>query len=422
MIELGLARIARLVNESAFPWKAIHVAGTNGKGSVCAYMSSMLHTSDLSYGRFTSPHLIDRWDCININGSTVQESMFRQVECRVKAKNETENIQATEFELLTATAFEIFALERVKIGLVEVGLGGRTDATNVLKDPLATVITKIGKDHESFLGNTIEAIAYHKAGIMKAGVPCVVDGTNSSTVLRVLNDCANEIAAGPVVPVTSDQPNGYEQFWTSVNEEHYEEHQLANIAVALQAVKIAFRTYGVSESPQLLASAVKKAYWPGRLQLLSIQPLTGRKQTILLDGAHNPQSVRALASYVNRKLRLDSKPVTWVLAVTEGKDLGSMLPELIQAHDKAVFTEFGPVDGMPWVKSAPALVLQDRTLEMLPAWQHSSQCKGSRISSGNLPLALKEASTLSNEDPLVIAGSLYLVSDVLRMLRRSKAS
>src|SRR4051812_42901739 len=130
MIELGLGRISRLLRHTPQPWKAIHVSGTNGKGSICAYLSAMLHASGVRCGRFTSPHLIDRWDCITIDEQPVRESIFREAEALVMKRNEVEKIEASEFELLTATAFEVFYKEKVEMGVIEVGLGGRLDATN----------------------------------------------------------------------------------------------------------------------------------------------------------------------------------------------------------------------------------------------------------------------------------------------------
>ena len=183
MIDLGLARIGRLLQATPQSWRAIHVAGTNGKGSICAYLSAALRSNGLSCGRFTSPHLIDRWDCINVNGRAVSETVFRDVEKAVRQRDQAESLGATEFELLAATAFGVFQREKVEVGVVEVGLGGKLDATNALRHKVVTVIAKIGLDHQSFLGNTLEEIALQKAGIMRPGVPCVVDGSNHPSCL-----------------------------------------------------------------------------------------------------------------------------------------------------------------------------------------------------------------------------------------------
>ena len=214
MIELGLGRISRLLKDIPIAWRAIHVAGTNGKGSVCSYASAMLNAGSIKCGRFTSPHLIDRWDCITINDRVVDQRLFCQVEDVVKSRDQKNGIKASEFELLTATAFEIFNHEKVEVGVVEVGLGGRNDATNVLQDPLVTVITKIGKDHQSFLGNSLEEIAYQKAGIMKQNVACLVDGSNEGSVIDVLKQNAKESQAAPLTLIPQNLGSeGDQQLW-----------------------------------------------------------------------------------------------------------------------------------------------------------------------------------------------------------------
>lgn len=411
MIELGLARISRLLADSALPWRAIHVAGTNGKGSVCAYASSMLHAADVPCGRFTSPHLIDQWDCITINEKTVDECLFRRVRERVQSRNQDEKIGASEFELLTATAFEIFALEKVKIGVVEVGLGGRLDATNVLKDSLVTVITKLGKDHEALLGNTLEEIAYQKAGIMKPGTPCVVDGTNVDGVLEVIRKYRQEIQSGPIIQVPQHTGEAEKQLWSILSRSRYEEHQQINMALAFEAVRIVLDRIQLHIRPAHVIAALANTAWPGRLQHLSIRSLTGRVEDVLLDGAHNVQSATVLGSCVDRKLRDEQKPVTWVIAVSRGKDVREMLRLLLKPGDTLVTVEFGSVDGMPWVQAMP----QDEIAQAA-----RDVCKLCHtIPSDSVSDALCRATKISHELPLVVAGSLYLVSDVLRLLRNT---
>lgn len=192
MIRPGLSRITLLLKGIPLPWKAVHIAGTNGKGSICAYISALLHATHIRSGRFTSPHLIDRWDCITVNEVPIAESRFRSVEERVKERNAVGKIDASEFEILTATAFEIFALEKVQVAVVECGLGGRLDATNVIEGPLVTVISKIGLDHQGLLGDTIRQIAGEKAGIIKTGAACVVDGSSDAEALAEIERVAGE--------------------------------------------------------------------------------------------------------------------------------------------------------------------------------------------------------------------------------------
>ncbi|KAJ5051608.1 uncharacterized protein L3040_001383 [Drepanopeziza brunnea f. sp. 'multigermtubi'] len=403
MIELGLSRISTLLRHTPQSWKAIHVAGTNGKGSICAYLSAMLQASGVRCGRFTSPHLIDRWDCITVDEKAVEESVFMEAEELVLKRNQAESIQASEFELLTATAFEVFAKEKIEMGVVEVGLGGRLDATNAMEKKSVTIITKIGLDHQSFLGNTIEKIAREKAGIMRPGVPCVMDSTNPPSVQKVVQDYAKEIGTDVVLSSTDSA------FLEELSKDAFEPHQWQNLACAYTAFHLA---YTKLESPlHRLLPAVQNIKWPGRLQTLSIRSLTGRHEAILLDGAHNAQSAEALGTYVENRLRKDKQKVTWVLAASQGKELDGILKPLLKPQDCVAAVNFGPVDGMPWVQSAHTPEISQAALD---AGIDPGRCYDA---GDNLPGALQWAATVAGDGPIVIAGSLYLVSDLLRLLR-----
>lgn len=410
MINLGLARIARLLAHTPLPWKAIHVAGTNGKGSVCAYASAMLRAGNVHSGRFTSPHLMDRWDCITVDEKVVEEGHFRTVEEEIKHRNIADNVQASEFELLTATAFTIFTREQVDFAVVEVGLGGREDATNIIQDPVATVITNISKDHQSFLGNTVEQIAAHKAGIIKPDAPCFVDGSNTPDVLDVIRYEASRTQPGEVVIIPQDKEEHERQLWNTLPVQDFEPHQRIHVSLAFAAVERALRATREPQKILELVPAVRKAVWPGRLQTVSIEGLTGRQEHVLLDGAHNASSAQVLRSYVDREIRRQGRPVTWVIGISKGKDLVELTSHLIRPQDRVVATRFGPVDGMPWVGSAD-------TSDMLSAVRQSGVMEQDLFNSNSVLEALLKAVEQSKGDPMVIAGSLYLVSDVLRLLR-----
>lgn len=407
MIKLGLARITRLLEHTALPWRAIHVAGTNGKGSVCAYASAMLNAARVKCGRYTSPHLINRWDCIVINEKIVDEKLFHEVEASVMKRNNDNNVDASPFELLTATAFEIFDHEKVDIGIVEVGLGGKEDATNILRDPLVTVITKIGKDHQALLGDSLVEIAFQKAGIMKKGVPCIVDGTNSFDVLGVFEQNAEAMKAGPLIqiPQRVDDLSKLTQNFLCKN--NFETHQKINIQLAVEAVRYTLQYVDPSLEISSLLSAIPKTLWPGRLQDLSIKAITGRERLILLDGAHNAQSAEVLGLYVDVKLRQKYSPVTWVMAFSRGKDMRQIIPYLIRPGDRLVANRLGTVDGMPWVQS-------EDVEDILKIAQELGI--GQANTSRDISQALRQATEMSNGGPLVIAGSLYQVSDVLNLL------
>lgn len=391
MIELGLYRITRLLQNTPQTWKAIHVAGTNGKGSTCAYLSAMLHAAGRSCARFNSPHFIDRWDCITVNEKPISETSFLDAEISVKERDQSRQVGATEFELLTATAFEIMNRENVEFGIIEVGMGGLLDATNAMKDKAVTVITKIGLDHQFMLGDTIEDIALQKAGIMRKAVPCIVDRSNQPSVLHVVEEHAKATGA-PLIysPVLSDLSG------------QFEPHQAQNIAGALEAFRLACPSEDAS--PQRWLPIISKAHIPGRLQRLD----QGSKR-LLVDGAHNVQSAEVLAQYVNKHLREDGlQPVIWVLAASAGKDVSGILRVLLKPNDHVTAAQFGPVDGMPWVRP-------QEPRDILGAAQECDAVTFESDPEAGIETIVKEA--LSKDRPVVVAGSLYLVSDFLRSLR-----
>ena len=411
MIELGLARISRLVKHISMPWRAIHVAGTNGKGSVCAYASAMLKAGNVRCGRFTSPHLIDRWDCITINDQVVDPRLFHWVEDTVRSWDKQDSIGASEFELLTATAFEIFTREKVEVAVVEVGLGGRHDATNVLQNPLVTVITKIGMDHESILGDSLEAIAHQKAGIMKPGVHCFVDSTNVPSVINVLRENAKRSKALSITLVPEDIPLEDQTSLLAVpSSEQLEQHQRTNLLIAYEATKSAMKSMERPMNAGSLAAALETS-WPGRLQMIDLSKIVGSERSALLDGAHNASSAEVLASFVDRKSRACGGPVTWILAFSQGKNLRELLATLLRSGDNLIAAEFGPVEGMPWVHPAPCS-------EVLTAAEDLSIPLRRLVAPGEpLEEICRLASKAAGGHPIVVAGSLYLVSDLLRLLR-----
>ncbi|KAK7737874.1 folylpolyglutamate synthase [Cytospora paraplurivora] len=401
MIELGLSRITRLLANTPQTWSAIHVAGTNGKGSTCAYISAMLHATGRSTARFNSPHFIDRWDCITINEKPVSEGLFLETERLVKERDSREGIGASEFELLTATAFEIMEREKVEFGVIEVGMGGALDATNALKQKAVTVIAKLGLDHQFLLGDTIEKITLTKAGIMRRGVPCVVDQSNPPSVLRVAQEHAKAVGAQVFFPpLPSDLTN-------QLSADGFEPHQIQNIAGALEAFRLACP--GENHSLKRTLPIIYQTQLPGRLQKLTIS----HGKQVLLDGAHNVQSAEVLAGYVNKRLRGDGKPVTWILAASQGKDVSGILEVLLKPGDAVTAVQFGPVEGMPWVRP-------QEPGEILAASRKYGADTYESEAGASLEGVIDAA--LDRKSPVVVAGSLYLVSDVLRWVRKRNSS
>ncbi|KAK3710047.1 folylpolyglutamate synthase [Vermiconidia calcicola] len=473
MIELGLQRISRLLAKNAFPWRAIHVAGTNGKGSICAYISAMLEASNnsewrlrhgrkgspLKHARFTSPHLVDRWDCISINQQVVPFSSFDKVEKDVLTRNEKEGIGASEFEVLTATAFELFAQEQVDVAVVEVGMGGRLDATNVIGQseglnmpdgydietfrpaPLVTPISSIGLDHQAFLGNTLEDITREKAGIIKPGVPVVYDDSNPSQVTDVLQAVASE-RGSPIVDrnrlprLSKPKITSIVSRLNSIPSQHTKQNATVAFLAAWTALlhpqligtdltngdgEGMLPEHFLGDLADDMLDVISITTFPGRQQMLSIESLTGRRADILLDGAHNAQSANALASAVSllRKESTedkDQKSITWVLAASDTKDAKEILSPLLKDGDAIFAVEFGPVDGMPWVRPLPASQL----LEAAKAVVCSPGSLTVQDCGRDVAGALRAACINSSGGQMVVAGSLYLVGDVLRLLRGAR--
>lgn len=287
--KLGLERIQRVLDALGNPeraYRVIHVAGTNGKGSTCAMIEAALRASGVRTGLYTSPHLLEPTERIRIDGRDVTTAQFQRAFETVHAVAEQLDLDChpTYFETVTAMAFWLFREMGVETAVVEVGLGGRLDATNVVQ-PALTVITPIDFDHESFLGGTIEQIAAEKAGILKPGVPAVF-AVQRPEAAQVLEARAAELH----VPVKRAEEYDAREINVTARGSEFNgitcplagEHQLANAITAV----LACEALGVP--PQGIA----EARWPGRLEVVAPNP------DILLDGAHNPAGARALARYL----------------------------------------------------------------------------------------------------------------------------
>lgn len=341
-------------------------------------------------------------------------------------RNRDDDIQASEFEILTATAFDIFTQQDVKVAVVEVGMGGRDDATNILKSKDLTIITKIGEDHQVFLGDTIEEIASHKCGIFLKDVPVIYNPTNQRSVVEIIKEEARKVGSTPLWPIgeKKELPNFVGTVWKDflVTLRHRKQHKLA-INQAWAAFRYMLHVLKTEEegeagnparrsvkSQQRDRDIIMNLCWPGRLQTLNLAALEPDFGTILLDGAHNSQAAENLARYTDMQVRQgkDENSITWVVAYTKGRDINVFLQPLLREHDRVVAVEFGPVDGMPWVAAQSSEDLAAAVREQYPQAQVISW-------GSNIKAALGWA--FQSEDPVVVTGSLYLASDVLRLAR-----
>lgn len=315
-INLGLERISAVLELLGNPQdrlKCFHVAGTNGKGSVCAIIASILQAAGKKTGLFTSPHLFDYTERIKINGADISKEDFARLVFEVCEIADKHNIHLTEFEILTAVMFKYFDREHVDVVVLETGLGGRFDATNVIKQNICAVITHIDLDHTERLGNTKDKIAFEKAGIIKKGCPVV-----TSEGYEAIKDRADMcdsllIMVAPFEDTTNLALKGT--------------YQQENLSLALAAVRLVF-----PEIPQeVILEGLRNVKHPGRFQLIE-------KYNIIVDGAHNPNGALALREsldffYPDKKRR-------FVFGCLKNKDYPKMMQILFEKNDEIYLNHF----------------------------------------------------------------------------------
>ena len=415
-VHLGLERIQKLLADLGNPHHAIpiiHVAGTNGKGSVCAYLSAILTEAGYRVGRYISPHLIDWNERICLNEKPILTEDFRELLFQVKdAIPEDSEDSPTQFEAITAAAWLYFFQKKVDIAIIEVGLGGRLDATNVSASPLLSIITSLSREHWQVLGPTLADIAREKAGILKSGCPAVI-GQLPPEAKTVVEQRINELKCPvfwvkpaeeipfPTSPDQGDKPEipGRLQNWAEYEGIKYPLPLLGNIQLSNSAIAIAslqiLRSQGWKITDQAIASGMAKTTWPGRLQWT-----TWKNRPLLIDGAHNPAAAIALRQYIDTK----QTSVTWVMGILSTKDHADIFSALLQPNDKLYLV---PV---PDHSSADPEALATLAQNICPKLAHCSTYP-------NLDAGLEAATTNTpetSESLIVLCGSLYLVGHFLK--------
>lgn len=343
---LGLERITVLLDRMGRPQdrlKFVHVAGTNGKGSTCSYIASVLKEAGYKTGLFTSPYIIEFEERIRVNGENISGDDLRDVTLFVREHAEAMAAETgehpTEFELMTAVAFEHFARSGCDIVVCEVGMGGRLDSTNIIEPPEVCVIVSIAFDHTDFLGDTLEAIAHEKAGIVKPGSPVVSWPQEDAGALRVIEEAAARCGSELTTPdfgalvIQHVSEDGTRLF--SYKGREYQTRLLAsyqpyNATLAIEAVG-ALRRNGWEIDDRALERGIAKTSWPGRFELVSTEG-----PTIIVDGGHNEQGAAALASSLRDVF--PGKQVTFVMGVLADKDYRSMIREVLPLANAFVCT------------------------------------------------------------------------------------
>ena len=403
-IKLGLDTIQQILNGLGNPqhlYRCIHVAGTNGKGSIASMLTAILTTCGFRTGLYTSPHLVRFNERIRINGREITDDQV------VAAYNAVRNIpwgsrEPTFFEFATAMALYEFGRQQVDWAVIETGMGGRLDATNVVR-PAVSVISNISIEHREYLGNTIAQIAGEKGGIFKPSTPVVTGATQPRAL-----DVFKEIAASNTAPLFRRGVHfrtrktaggtfsyfGIQNTWRALRLNLAGNFQYRNAALALATCEMLL-DQGVPMRTACIREGLAHTSWPGRLEVVRENPL------VMFDGAHNLIAARNLADYLARNIK--GKKMTLVTGILDDKPYAAMLKSLLPLCDRVILTRPAIDRALPpeTLKTVAAEYIED--IEIIP----------------DVGTAVRHAiETASPDDAICVAGSLYLVGDAKKALGR----
>lgn len=401
----GLDRINELCEKLGHPerdMKFVHVAGTNGKGSFCSMLDSVLRSAGYKVGLYTSPYIMQFGERMRVNGENIAPEVLAEITAEVKPIADAMDDKPTEFEIITAIALEYYRRAGVDVVILEVGLGGRLDSTNIIRYPLLSVITGIALDHTEMLGDTVEKIAAEKAGIIKDGAPVLFGGDDD-----IARDVISKIAAergSEFVPVDYSELKLNEASLAGTSFD-YREHrdmkikllgmyQPKNAATVLRAVEI-LRERGLDISEVAVQEGLLGAVWHGRFEIVSEDPL------VIFDGAHNPQGIESAVSSI--EAYFGEKKVYALTGVLKDKDYEKIAATLARVTSRAFTTTPNNPRALSAVEYAGVLA------------SHGIDATSSTSISEAVKMACKAAK--ESGTPLVCLGSLYTYSDVLKAIK-----
>lgn len=401
----GLERIDELCEALGHPereLKFVHVAGTNGKGSFCSMLDSVLRAAGYKVGLYTSPYIVEFGERMRVDGKNIAPEVLAEITERVKPIADAMEDKPTEFELITAIAFEFFRQERVDVVVLEAGLGGRLDSTNVIRDPLCSVITGIALDHTAILGDTVAAIAKEKAGIIKDGAPVLFGGEDEEAkeVIRAVATergskffCSDYGALAILNFSLSGSIFTYKSY-RNMQTRLLGTYQPRNAAVVIDAVGI-LRGRGFQIDEDDVRAGLDAAKWPARFEIINTDPL------VIFDGAHNPQGIDSAVASI--EAYFGKRKVYAVTGVLADKDYNKIANALARVTERAyTITPDNPraLSAEEW---ASALAL--RGIEP--------------VATGSIDDAVglaMEAARKKNA-PVVCLGSLYTYGDVIKAIK-----
>lgn len=400
-----LSRIKHLLKAVGDPQERlrfVHIAGTNGKGSTARMFDGVFTRAGLKTGLFTSPYIIEYADRIQVNDKNISSDALSRLTDRVRSAVDSlpEKDEFSQFEITQAIAFLYFEEQQCDIVVLETGLGGLLDCTNIITTPLLTVITSIGLDHTAILGDTLEQIAAQKAGIIKRGAPCVLSSDNCNAVRNVVGAKAAEMSSHLIIPDESRlEISSTDLMRTSFNYkgESYStsmagRHQVTNALSVIEGCSILAEELGITQSH--ISEGVAAATLPGRTEILSAPPLT------ILDGGHNPDGMHALAQVIK-----DKRPCHAIIGMCRDKNLRDALSELIPHVDS-----FITVDGF-----------SDRAEDAHTLAELINELGGNASPSAkSLPDEIRYQRSDNPNGLTLICGSLYLTSVVHELICTKK--
>lgn len=377
----------------------IHVAGTNGKGSFCSMMSSVLQKQGYKVGLYTSPYIVVFNDRIRVNGLPIAEDDINDLFLRVRQKADTMKTPPSSFDFITAAAFLWFYETKCDIVVLEVGLGGRYDSTNVIKNSLLSVITGIAFDHTEILGDTIEKIAWEKAGIIKENCPALYGGNDEKALAVIEKECEEKHSE-----LTVKNPDSLKILSTTLDGTEFEFdgkeyfirllglYQPANAATVLAAIDV-LRKHGFEISETAVKDGLSSAVWQARFEKIADEPV------VLYDGGHNPQGVRAAVESV--RAYFGDKKINLLVGILADKAHGEMAEELAKIADRVIC--IAPTSP----RALPAEALAEEFCEA-----------GANARAAN---SIKEGVkiALSYKKPVLVIGSLYSYNDVSESVRNT---
>lgn len=400
----GLSRIAELCARLGDPQDRlsfVHVAGTNGKGSFCSMLASVLQDAGYTVGLFTSPFVREFNERFRVNGENIANDELAEVTAFVKPHADAMEDAPTEFELITAIAFEYFKRKKCDIVVLEVGMGGRLDSTNIIKTPVLSVITEISLDHTSFLGSTVEAIAAEKAGIIKKGVPVIFTGTDEKARTVVRSEAEKLGSSFSFADYSSLSVTVSDVFGSTFDfdgESDFRitlagEYQPRNASAVISAVKI-LRGIGYDIPDSALKSGLAKTKWHARFELLSEDPV------IVYDGGHNPDGVRV--TFASARICFNERPIL-LSGIMADKDYAETA-RIAAQYAHRVYT----------VKpNVPRALDAEAYAQVYLSLGVDAVAKDS-VESG---VAAAVADAIAERRPLLIFGSLYMYADAEKAVR-----